>query len=515
MAILVLVIGAVVWVGAVERWIGHELRSLAAVHLNPTFDFDVLDYIFPRAIRLGGVRFSIPDPASPTEPVEILAMDSLTLVLSRIPRPNTPFRMQQLDLVRPTLRLVRIRAGGESGGLLGFSHLLKHDPESAARPTRPPVKLSDRFQVRSVSIRGGRVQYDPRDGGATAMLIDGLAAQLSLEPSDKGTYGIGFSLDHHPVFDLALRGQLLADDERLVIDTLSSTLQLAREQDHYLTPALQTFVMKRDITGRLTLAATGMFDFDDADSSHLEADIEVTDASYAAGDYKLALDHVGSRISAARGILTLEELAIDAFGGHAEIAGQFELGDDKTGALRFEGADLQIGDLLRGADGLPAVPSFSGLLGFSGTLRGPFADIRRRAQGQGRLTLRKARLARLPVLSTIDEALDRTAEALMKREQTGHDALSLDFSFDGDRARIGRLRMNSRWYGLRGHGDAYFDSRLDLAVDGGPVQRVENELGAVGDVLGEITETLVRARVTGTLEEPKVGIELLRQPLRQ
>jgi hypothetical protein len=160
------------------------------------------------------------------------------------------------------------------------------------------------------------------------------------------------------------------------------------------------------------------------------------------------------------------------------------------------------------------VPSFSGLLGFSGTLRGPFADIDHRAQGQGRLSLRKARLARLPVLSTIDEALDRTAEAFMKREHTGHDALSLDFSFDGDRARIEKLRMNSRWYGLRGHGDVSFDSRLDLAVDGGPVQRLENELGDVGDVLGEITETLVRARVTGTLDEPKVGIEVLRHSLR-
>jgi hypothetical protein len=43
---------------------------------------------------------------------------------------------------------------------------------------------------------------------------------------------------------------------------------------------------------------------------------------------------------------------------------------------------------------------------------------------------------------------------------------------------------------------------------------VENELGAEGDVLGEITETLLRARVTGTLGEPKVGIEVLRHPLR-
>jgi hypothetical protein len=71
--------------------------------------------------------------------------------------------------------------------------------------------------------------------------------------------------------------------------------------------------------------------------------------------------------------------------------------------------------------------------------------------------------------------------------------------------------MNSRWYGLRGHGDIYLDSRLDLVVEGGPVQKLENELGEVGDVLGEITETLIRARVTGTVGKPKIGIEVLRQ----
>jgi hypothetical protein len=512
-AILVLVVAAAVWVGAVEHWIGQELRSLAAAHLEPTFAFDDLTYKFPRTLTLHGVRLTSPDPESPTKPIEILAMDSLTLVLSHIPRPNRPFRMQQLDLAGPTLRLVRIRVGEAFGDLLGFSDLLKREAGPAARPARRPAKLSDRFQVRTVSIEDGRAQFEPRDGSAAIMLVDGVTAKLLLQPSDAGAYDIDFSLDHHPVFNLALRGQLLADDRRLEVAAFSSTLQLAREQDHYLTPAMQKLLAERDITGRLTLAATGMFDLDDAASSQLQAHLELSDAGFAAGDYGLALDHVGSRISVSGKSVAIEELTIDAFGGHAKIGGRFELDDSLTGALSFEGADLQIGDLLRGADDPQGVPSFSGLLDFSGTLRGPFADIDRRAQGKGRLSLRKARLARLPVLSTIDEALDRTAEAFMKREHTGHDVLSLEFSLDGDRARIGKLRMNSRWYGLRGHGDVSFDSRLDLAVDGGPLQRVENELGAAGDVLGEITETLVRARVTGTLGEPKVGIEVLRQRL--
>jgi len=513
-AILVLVVAAAVWVGAVEHWVGQQLRALAAARLNPIFAFDDLTYTIPSTITLRGVRLTSPDPEAPSEAIEILAIGSLTLMLSNIPRPNRPFRLQQLDLTAPTLRLVRIRAGEASGSLLGFSDLLKEEPEPAARPARPPAKLSDLFQVRVVSIQGGRAQYDPRDGSAVVMLIEGIVARLLLQPSDAGAYGIDFSLDHHPTLTLALRGRLLADDRRLEVDTLSSTLQLGREQDHYLTPPMQKLLAERDITGRLTLEAKGMLALDDAASSHLQADIELSDASYAVGDYGLALDHVSSRISVAGGTATIEECAIDALGGHAGIGGSFEFDDSLTGALSFEGAELQIGDLLRGAADPQGVPLFSGLLGFSGTLRGPLAGIDQRAQGKGRLSLRQARLGRLPVLSTIDEALDPIAEAAMKQEHTGHDALSLEFSLDGDRARIKKLRMNSRWYGLRGHGDVYFDSRLDLAVDAGPVQRLENELGPLGDVLGELTETLLRARVTGTLGEPKVGIEVLRHSLR-
>jgi hypothetical protein len=512
-AILVLVVTAAVWVVAVEHWIAQELRVLAAARLNPIFAFDDLSYRFPSTITLRGIRLTSPDPEGPSEAVEILAIDSLTLALADIPLPNRPFRMQQLDLAGPTLRLVRIPAGEASGSLLGYSDLLKEESKPAAHPARSPARFSELFQMRSVAIRGGRAQYDPRDGSAATMLVEGITAKLLLQPSDAGAYGIEFSLDHPPVFTLALRGKLLADEERLEVAALSSTLQLARKQDHYLTPALQKLLAGRDITGRLTLEATGMFDLRDAASSHLQAELELRDASFAAGDYRLALDHVGARISATGKTVSIEEFGIDAFGGHAKLAGTFELDDSLTAALSFEGTNLQIGDSLRGVAKPQGVPSFSGLLGFSGTLRGPLADIDQRAQGRGRVSLRKARLVRLPVLSTIDEALDRAAEAAMKKERTGHDVLSLDFSLDGDRARIGKLRMNSRWYGLRGHGDVYFDSRLDLAVEGGPIQKLENELDEVGNVLGEITETLVRARVTGTLDKPKIGIEVLRLPV--
>jgi hypothetical protein len=518
--ILVLVGAGAVWVGAVERWVEHVLRGLAAAHLNPTFTLEDLSYRFPRTVTLRGIRLTSPDPDASDDSIEILSIDSLSLSLSEIPRPNQPFLVQRLELAGPTLRLVRIPVANGTGRLLGYSELLKRTPESGASPDVPPVKPSDLLQVRAISIEGGRVQYDPRDGGSrdgsgARLLIDGIGASLQLRPNDAGAYRIEFSLDQHPVFTLALRGTLFADDRRLDVSGLSSTLQLAREHDHFLTPDVQKLLARGDLRGRLTLEATGAFDLDEGDPSHLEAHVELEEASFIARNHRLTLDHVRSRISMNGKNLTVEELAIDALGGHAKIGGSLALDDGLPGSIRFEGSDLQISDVLRGADDPHGVPSFSGLLDFSGSLRGPLADLAQSAGGGGRVTLRQARIARLPVLSTIDDALDRAAELAMKKERVGHDAFSFDFSLGGDHARLEKIRMNSRWYGLRGSGDVYFDSRLDLTVDGGPIPRIENELGDVGDVLGEITESLLRARVTGTLDEPKVRLQVFRHSLRR
>jgi hypothetical protein len=222
------------------------------------------------------------------------------------------------------------------------------------------------------------------------------------------------------------------------------------------------------------------------------------------------LDRLESGLGLTSDELTIDELVIHAFDGQTEVQGKVALGAALEGHLTFRGTGLELSDLPRGA---AEAPSLGGTLDFSGELTGSLSSLPERAHGHGELSVRKGRLVHLPMLSTIDAALDRAAEALMRREQAGHghDELRIDFDLNGDHAHIGKLRMNSRWYGLRGHGDVYLDSRLDLAVEGGPVQRLENELGEVGDVLGEITETLVRARVTGTVGKPKIGIEVLRK----
>ena len=108
--------------------------------------------------------------------------------------------------------------------------------------------------------------------------------------------------------------------------------------------------------------------------------------------------------------MTLEKLAVDTLGGHATVEGSLELDAPYSTSLRFEGKDLQIGDLLRNEEKPGGVPSFEGLLTASATLLCPLAGIDQHAAGGGRASLTKARLGKIPVLTKIDEALDALAE---------------------------------------------------------------------------------------------------------
>jgi hypothetical protein len=61
---------------------------------------------------------------------------------------------------------------------------------------------------------------------------------------------------------------------------------------------------------------------------------------------------------------------------------------------------------------------------------------------------------------------------------------------------------------LRGHGDIYFDTRMDMLFNAGPVEKIQSLLGKIGDFLGRITDEISAYTVTGTLAEPKVGVKV-------
>jgi len=50
---------------------------------------------------------------------------------------------------------------------------------------------------------------------------------------------------------------------------------------------------------------------------------------------------------------------------------------------------------------------------------------------------------------------------------------------------------------------------LNLRFNGGPIEKLQEKLGVVGDLLGTITDNVGSYRVTGTLSDPKGSVGLL------
>ena len=60
----------------------------------------------------------------------------------------------------------------------------------------------------------------------------------------------------------------------------------------------------------------------------------------------------------------------------------------------------------------------------------------------------------------------------------------------------------------RGRGTVGLDHTLDLTLNGGPLEKVQSKLGEFGKIIGAVTDSIASYRVTGTLENAGVSVEV-------
>ena len=82
-----------------------------------------------------------------------------------------------------------------------------------------------------------------------------------------------------------------------------------------------------------------------------------------------------------------------------------------------------------------------------------------------------------------------------------------------DRVTIDKLAIQSKFVAVRGAGDIHFDGRLDLKVNAGVVEKGEELLGRLGDVLGVLTDLFLPYEISGTWTKPIVTPDPLGVPL--
>jgi hypothetical protein len=252
--------------------------------------------------------------------------------------------------------------------------------------------------------------------------------------------------------------------------------------------------------------ADGMVHAGDWQASTLKAQVTLTGGNFAVGEHRFPLDRLRARWTMADRRGALENLEMDLLGGRLEGRGQFTLKEPMDGRLELKFADLRIEQCLRNAAG--GEGKYRGDLSGQVEWQGPLTDAAKQSRGSGTIQIADGYLNQLPVLSTLLAAVNRTMKAAGMSSGRPSDTADMAFTFEGDRVNFNKVDVVTQMAVLRGHGDIFFDTHLDMLFNAGALEKVESMLGKVGAFLGRMTDEISAYTLTGTLGDPDVGVTL-------
>ncbi|MCX5677041.1 MAG: hypothetical protein NTX87_18790 [Planctomycetota bacterium] len=486
--------------GTVQRWIAGQLETVAGSYLNPRLSLGALRYEYPLTAVVDDVRLVADDPAKPGATVDIFVARRVTLEMAEIPRPGQPLRIRKMILDHPEFRAVGVSEKDSS--LVGYSHFLKG-------PAQPEVKLTDVFEIRQIQILDGLVVYDPRTPGARPMEIDQVSFILGAEPvkgSEAGWYAMEMNLDRKPLFSTHFAGRVNLDTQVADVKQVRVELKLGRDQDHYLPPEVQGILKDHEVSGNLVVEASGPVHASDWRASTLKAQVTLAGGNFAAGEHHIPIDRLQVLWTMADRRGTLETLDAGLLAGRLEARGEVALNGPLDGQFEMHLTDIRLEQGLRNAAG--GEGKYRGDISGDITWKGPLTDALKQSQGGGTIRIVDGDLAHVPVLSALISVATRAMNAAGMGSGPPRDTADMAFTFEGNRMNFNKVLVMTRMAALHGHGDIYFDTRLDMIFNAGAVEKIESMLGRFGAFLGSMSDEVSAYTLTGTLAEPDVGVKM-------
>jgi hypothetical protein len=204
--------------------------------------------------------------------------------------------------------------------------------------------------------------------------------------------------------------------------------------------------------------------------------------------------------------LSCDPLSVKAFGGQIDSTGTLGFADARPFTLNIKANDILIQDMLRPVAG--KTPRFAGKIGLQLDAAGERQDGDATMKGTGTLTITDGLLINVPAVGALADYIE-----LDRQKKAGRDRGEIAFTLANDRVTIGKSLIQSKLVAARGKGDIHYDGRLDMKVNAGVVEKAEDLLGELGDVIGALTDGLLPYVISGTWSKPKVTPDPLGVPL--
>lgn len=485
-------------VSPLEAWVGRQVKTTINSYLIPQLEFDEVDYQAPKTVHLTGVHLTAEDPDNPGKTVEIFTAESMTITLGQVPRLGRPLVIETVTLNQPTLRLVTPTGGGP---LIGYSKLVQSEPDAEAPP------LSEVLQLTLIELRDAAIVLDMRDPGTEPTIFDQISTDLHIDQEAGGLYDLALELDRAPALDATLQAQFDIDALTLQIQQADIALELDRDNDRFLPQSLQTFTSQYDLIGGVTLTTAGLLNLNTWQESALEIDLQLTNANAVIGEYRVVGESLHVVASSADRQVQVRRIEADIFDGNMQGEVTIGLSTGYPFELHLTGTGLVLEKTLAPSpQGL--APRYAGLADFQLTANGPLSDVMTELRGEGTAQVREGRIARIAVISDLIDFMESGGDLTRPEDGTpaGRDRADVAFRLRGNHAYLSQAEIIGSWFAVRGKGKVFFDQSMDVQVNAGPMEKVQDTLGAVGDVFGALTDSLMAYRVSGTAAEPAIRV---------
>lgn len=485
---------------SLENWLGNQVVSLLQSQLNPTIEFDSIDYQAPRTLMIDGLRI--------VEDGSVMIQVARTqLEFASIPTVGEAFQIEQIILTEPHFRLEE----SEEGGLVRWSHFLKDSPEP---DTETDLVLSDVLQMRHIAINNGVVEYIPF-GDSPPMLLEGLTTTIDTHPNSTapGVYVFDGTLERPNLFTIKTKGELNLNTLHMDLASLYLNTHLHPDGYAIFPPQAQGHLIAHEIRGDLELEASGEIQLDDWQSASITTTCTLRNGFFAYSDKAIPLDTFTVLSQFADQTITLHGVA-ELMEGTIRFDAMASMKEEQPIHAEWAVNGIELSHLIRTLQPNER-PVHAGLIQSNGVFEADATAWPDSIHGDGVVTISKGRLINIPILKLL--AFEFLKMDGMKSASRKDSAL-VEFNFLPKSIGIKRFHASSGAYSsgavrARGRGMIFYDGHMDMELNADALGKIQSKLGGSGKLLGEISDSVVKYRITGTPNQPKISVQPLGIPI--
>ena len=516
-----------------EPFIRAELTAILGEYLEPTVTIERIEYQWPLKVVARGVQMTATDPST-GKPLEILGVDRMLIELDRIPSSSEPLVFRDFTLDGPKL----VFHATTNGDLVGWDNLLK-DAGTQSANRRP----SEIFAIDVITVTNFTVEYSMEDY-EEKMVLDQLDFTLDNQakkeektvdlPQGPGWYAIDTTLKREGLFSIELLAGLDIDSLNVDVEKLKLDLVIDKTSQAFLPPQVQQFMADHDVESRMDVNVRAQFNIGDIVQSDAAMHVELGQSHFAVGDRIMEVDSATADFIYTDARLFTDNAKVTMLGGEIDATLNIQPASEAEQPATSPGApsgpaeqaaglvpQAAIARVTEVASGLELTSSITlkdlkiqeihrsretgkqeeGNINGTVELQANLGDAVPSLTGSGEIDVTDGRFEMTPLIRALAGVMK-----IVSLDFGGSDTVNATFTIADERVNISSLRAVVGPIGARGRGWIGFDRTLELRFNAGPLERLQESTGPIGQIFGAITDTLLDYVASGTLSDPTIRI---------